>query len=941
LPLRPLLQFQNPDSTRDLNETNLVFNKGVFSGGQVVAGTVADGLAVRLEAFATVGNDGMLVHETELTTLSVIDGVRNFIVLRSIYKDNAEPTVQVESLSEAAYLGDGEIAFLIVFAVVDVPLLSTFITQNMIEFQEADIVDTLGRLSLRGTITNSGNLPSGVLNTNRAGDFYIVSSGESDIPEMYVWNGTNWENITQTTVLSNLLDEHIANLSDNAKHLTNQEKEAAAGTTGTPSSSNKYVTELDPRVPQQSENDGMTGDPTILSGTVNEEAAGYYGGEPGPDNQFTVNSKIFAVPDEKAFTSLAVIELLESDGPIYVGKDGGFTAQKWFNVFDEDTTGENRDKELINSQGRPVRVTGVFTEASLTNELNTLSASVDDLGFWRRFDLQGTLGGPLYLQLSDGDVDGQADVNFRIGYGRRTTMQDLLPQAFIERGPQFGQIDSRMNQVLVTDTTPNFRDSEWDVATGPGDVIAFDSVGGDLVLSDLPGNLFPVGLRGNFNNLIQDGIYEFPAPTAFVAGDMVWADEVTPGGLTVSTNDRFVGTFLTSSKLLVSMNSIGLAPTTNPPGTPFPGGLINASPGQAIAWNAGANEFQPWELAFAGAPMGILGNANNLITNEQWVPGGAPFLDGVRYYAWYAGAPGGVLSPGDLTTTQNDYFVGRAVLTDSLMVECINAPNWETVRGIIAAEHNTGAGYHLEGSARSWIGPEANRFAASNGQASSTGMIYYASDTGRVFYCSNGAGNTWIEQTRFTGPVTIDNNAIVSGQIRMPLKQLHDNVSDLMNPFAHNDRHQLGDVDYLKGRVEQIASDMGTGGSPVLFTTTPNSQLADNILLTVNIDFTGRTGLSTVLVWTNLVCATVDAGQYDINFAVFLDGVELTTPECVRGELDLQNTVNNTDMGSLTAVLKTVTATPHVITLQAGVKLSALEAQALGRQLVVLDMGLT
>ena len=934
--LRPLLQFQNPDSTRDINDTNLVFNKGVFSGGQVLAGTVADGLAVSLEAFATVGADGMFVQETDITTLAVVDGVRNFIVLRSIYMDNAEPVVQVESLDEAAYLGDAEIGFLVVFAVVDVPLTSTFVTQSMISYQESDIVDTLGRLSLRGTITNAGKLPAGSLNSNRPGDFYTVTSGEGDVPEMYVWNGTDWQNITQAQVLSSLLQEHIDNLSNDAKHLTNTQFEAVLGTTGTPNSSNRFVTSLDPRLPAQNENDGMTGDPTILSGTVNDNVLGYYGPEPGPDNQFTLNSKIFAVPVEKSFTGSAVIELLESDGPIYVGKGAVGTAQQWFNIYDDDTTGADRDKELINSQGRPVRVTGVFTEASLTNELNPLDPQVDALGFWRDLSVQGNPGGPLYLEVSDKDVDGQADVDFRIGYGKRTTMQDLLPQAFIERGPQFGQIDSRMNQVLVTDTTPNFRDSEWDGSTSPGDVIAFDSVSGDMVQHDIPGNLFPVGIRGNFNNLVQDGIYEFSVAPGFTAGDEVYADQVIDGAMTVTPNDRFVGTFLTTTKLLVSMNSIGISSTVVPPGTPFPGGLINASPGQAVAWNAGSSMWEPWEKSFAFAPQGILGNSNNIITNEQWVPGGAPFLNGVRYYAWFSGAPGGVLTPGDLTTTQNDFFVGRATTTDNLMIECVNAPLWETARAIVTFEHDAAIGTHDEGSARSWSGPEAGRFAASNAQASSTGMIYHGTDTGRVFFCTNGAGNTWVEQSRFTGPVTIDNNAIVSGQIRMPLKILHDNVSDQMNPFAHADRHLLGASDYLKGRVEQIlnsGSDVTqvvgqTGGFPLPVT----------VIQSLAFDFTGRAGLSTIQIYAPCFIDQDSGSQADISLGLFLDGVELTNPNSIRAETEID------DHGEATVTLvgfvASVSAAAHTLEIRIGVEQNT-TPRARDRMIMVTDLGLT
>lgn len=935
--LRPLLQFQNPDSTRDINDTNLVFNKGVFSGGQVLAGTIADGLAVSLEAFAAVGADGMFVQETDVTTLSVTDGVRNFIILRSIYKDNEEPVVQVESLDEAAYLGDPEIEFLVVFAVVDVPLNDTFVTQSMIAYQESDLVDTLGRLSLRGTLTNAGSLPDGALNFNRPGDFYTITSGEGDVPEMYVWSGTDWQNITQAQVLSTLLQEHIDNLSNNAKHLTNTQFEAVLGTTGTPNSSNRFVTELDARLPAQNENDGMTGDPTILSGSSSlDQGTGYHGSEPGPNNQFTLNSKIFAIPAEKSFAGGAVIELLESDGPIYVGKGAVGTAQQWFNIYKDDTTGADRDKELINSQGRPVRVTGVFTEASLTNELNPLDPQVDDLGFWRDLSVHGSPGGPLYLEVSDKDVDGQANVDFRVGYGKRTTMQELLPQAFIERGPQFGQVDARMNQVLVTDTTPNFRDSEWDGGTSPGDVIAYDSVSGDMVQHDIPGNLFPVGIRGNFNNLIQDGIYEFPVRPAFLpsAGDEVYAHSVTPGAMAVAPNDRFVGTFLSETKLLVSMNSIGISSTAVPPGTAFPGGLINASPGQVVAWNGGTSMWEPWEQAFAFAPQGILGNSNNIIHNEQWVPGGAPFLNGVRYYAWYDGAPGGVLTPGDLTTTQNDFFIGRAIQTDSLMVEAINAPNWENVTNVFSIEHDHQSGLHNAGSARSWSGDEDDRFDASGGLATSTGMLFYATDTGRVFYCTNGLGDTWIEQTRFTGPVTIDNNLTASAQIRMPAKVLHDDVDDSMNPFSHAARHFLGATDYLKGRVEQIISE-GSTETQVL-SVTGSFPLPVTVVQSLAFDFTGRSDDSLILIFAPCYF-NQQSSQADMSAALFLDDIEIVNPNSIRAEFELDDTGENTV--TLVGFLSDVSAGSHNLEVRVGVQNST--PQAMETLIIVVDLGLS
>ena len=114
--LRTLLKFQNPDSTRDLNDrARDLFNKGVFSGGLVEA--VPSTLSVNLLPFATVGSDGMFVREdTDNNLLSVTPGIRNYIVIRQRYVINGSPIASVEVLSEAEYLSDVEQEFLIIFA---------------------------------------------------------------------------------------------------------------------------------------------------------------------------------------------------------------------------------------------------------------------------------------------------------------------------------------------------------------------------------------------------------------------------------------------------------------------------------------------------------------------------------------------------------------------------------------------------------------------------------------------------------------------------------------------------------------------------------------------------------------------------------------------------------------------------------------------------------
>jgi hypothetical protein len=916
--LRALLQFQNPDSTRDMNDRSRVFNKGVFSGGNVTAGT---NLVVELAPFAAVGTDGMFVREDSTTNfLTVVDGVRNFIFLRSKYVDNAAPVVSVESLPEATYLGDPDLEFLIVFAVVDVPLLAVQVTAGMIEFQEADFVDPLGRLELRGRLTNIGDLPTLASNMNRPGDFYVITSGTGDTPEMWAWNGVDWINVTQTQMLTTLLSEHIANLSNDAKHLTNQQFEAVLGTSGTPSIINRFVTQLDPRVPSQNENDAMTGDPTNLSGGLG----------PSVSNLYVLGSKVFASPEEKAFLGGNLIEIADADGPVYVGTDVVGTAERWFNIYDTDTTTDGRDKELINSQSRPVRVTGIYTEASFTLELNPgANVLVDSLGFFS--------GGSLFVEVSNKDVDGQADVDFRVAYGKKATMADILPQAFMQRGPQGGQVDSRVNQMLVTDNTPNFVDAEWDVAASPGDVVAWDNGGGTFVQHDTAALMYPIGLRGNDNNLIQNGEYIFPAPPGGFgvgAGAEVYADPLINGAITAIVNDRFIGTMVSSTKILVNMNAIALSATTVAPGVTFGPGFFASpavpAPGSTVAWG----KFGIWEAwsqlnIFHGpVPEGIRGNSDNIITNGLFVPGGSPYINQTRYFA-------DEVTPGLLTTTINELFVGKAIGTDTLLVNVNGAQVWETARAQFQVEHDALTGLHDEGSARSWVGAEAGLAAASNSLASSTGMVYYASDTGRVWWCSNGAANVWIEQTRFTGPITVDNNLIASAQIRMAAKTLHDNVADSMNPFEHASRHFVGGADPLGGVVNMILN--AGSDTPQTVAQTGAFPLPVTSVQSLAFDFTGRPGLSTIQIYAPIYISR-GGDAVDISLALFLDTVEITNPNSIRAQEEINGAGEITI--TLVGFLNDVTAAAHTLEIRMGVEQNR-PPDVEDRMIMVTDLGLT
>jgi len=841
--LRALLRFQNPDSTQDLNDqTKDLFNKGIFFGGNVEAITAT--LTVRVTPFASIGPDGMFVREDDDdTVLAVEANERNFIVSRQRYVENDDPIISVESLTEAEFLGDPEIDFLVVFAIVDVPALATSVTASMIEFFERDEIDPLGRLNFRGRLTNTGDLPPGSTNANRPGDFYIITDGTGGFPELFSWNGLDWVNITQAQTLISLLDTHRDNLDIDRVHVTNLQAEAILGTVGTPSDSNRFVTSLDPRLPNQNENDALQGDQRtrqVTGGFLTEEA-------PSDANRYVTAEKIFATPAEKSFTGLALMELPDAEGPYFVGIGGLGTAQLYFNIYSAGAGQDDDDQELLNLEFQPVRITGIFTEASFSIELNpATSSNVDPLGFWS--------GGSLFIQTDNSPGAGQ---DFTIGHAKRTVLGDLLPEAFINRGPQFGQVDARVVQLLSGSVNAQFSDSLWTSPTNPapGEVVGFNAGTGKFVKHD---KLFtantPVGVRGNANNLIMEGLYEFSSPQPFVAGDEVYASESFDGVLTISVNEWFIGTFITDSLLLVNMNAFGISASTFVPGVKFSAGdFVGVSAGEVVGFDVSTGNLVQADITPAGLaadlePVGLRGNSNNLIMEGSFTPiAGSPYTVGARLYQ-------DDVTPGLLDPVKNDWYIARAVETNRILVNVNHVPIWEDSRETFEVEHfiSTGTpGRHKQGSGRTFVGFDGDQIAASQTDDAFTGAVFFALDTRRVYYCEDGASNLWRQQEIFSGPLEIEDALTVGGNLILPTGILSvDGIgTDDFDIFNHAARHGAAGSDPISGSIIAIGvdacTDLGTLPAPAYVpgpVSVAPAPAAGSTIASIPIDFTGRSG---------------------------------------------------------------------------------------------------
>lgn len=728
---RALLRFRNPDSTRDINDRlRGLFNKGFFVGGTITP--VPGVLRVDLSPFSTVGSDGMFVREdSQSVRLDVTAGFKNYIVIRQEYVPNNAPIVSVESLTEPEFLADGDIGSqgpdnprLIVFGVVDVPALSIAVTTQMIETTESDIVDTIGRLHFRGVLSSSLDLPGIGTNKNRPGDFYIVTDGLGTTPpSLFAWNGDEWVDITSSSV-SDDLDNHRQNLNPDEIHLTDLQAEAAAGSVGTPSDLNRYVTENDTRLLSQDEADATIGN-FIDPPTVSLEDA-----PPSDTNRFVTSSKVFAAPAESSFVFGAdslFIELNPARGPFFVGMPSDpeavlGTVQQWFNLY---AAGAASNEEYLNSTLQQVSILrveiGDIGSVPSGTEVNPQGAGVtDDLGFY----VNPTKS--LYLIL-----DKPVNSAVRVAYGKRTYLGNLLPHLLTGRGPKGGQVDRRLMKLLLCTPNAQFEDSTiFDAGVTPGKIVSFNTVTQKFVLADPDGGFPPIGVRGNANNVIIEGLYT--SQFNLFSVDFLYADKASPGNLTTVPNEWFIGRAISTTQLLVNSSLVPRDPDDFIPPIAFPSGFFDPAvqPGSPIYWNGSNNRFEAADSSISAKfPTGIRGNNNNVIQNNKFISlVGTPYATGVKYYAG-AGAFAGFL-----VTSPNDAYIGVGLNSTTLLVNtsAIAVPaKW-------TEEHHADSGYHKF--------KFGNAAAQSAILAPGSGMLFLRNDTNppRIDYWT---GSTWTPGT--------------------------------------------------------------------------------------------------------------------------------------------------------------------------------------------------
>ena len=421
--LRTLLKFRNLDLTRSINDRFSGFiSPGVISGGTAVP--VSSQLKVDLLPYKAVSLDGMVVEETsDSTRLDCPAGQTTVVAVKMVYSDSSDPTVAVVGTELSAFNSLSDRQYYVVFCHVVVPLSATSIQPSYIDYSYKDELTTIGRNTFRGVLSNSSLLP---LSDNRTGDYYMVVDGIGGPTHLYGWTGSQWFIMTDAAAVTSDLAAHRNNLFIDENHLTDDEKDAVAGTSGTAvGASNKLVDSADTRLPTQDENDALLGTD----------------GMPSSSNKYVTAAYPIASPAEKTASPSGSFQLLAADGPVYVGKGGVGTANQYFHFYHA-----TEGREYINSTNQVVSVSGVYTNSLLTVVLDpSLNPSVDSDGFFS--------GSTLYIAW-----DNVPDSSTRLMYGKRETLDTLPVNALLKNTLNDAQTSSN-----VITTVTNVKGRNWDV----------------------------------------------------------------------------------------------------------------------------------------------------------------------------------------------------------------------------------------------------------------------------------------------------------------------------------------------------------------------------------------------------------------------------------------------------------------------------------------------
>ncbi len=211
------LRWREPDASQSINlRLKDVAAKGFLPfqpGSTTLLGAeispVPFVLQVTVSPFVLSNFDGAVVlSDATSSALTVADGQINYVVCRARYRLLDTPILQMQVMTQAAYLGDPELNWLHVVGVVDLSVGGPYasVPTTRIFYENRHAVDQQTRSSWREPVATSGLLPLPPADHNRQGDVRLVTSTGS----LYWWNesGSLWEVFDEVPLIVHRDHEH-------------------------------------------------------------------------------------------------------------------------------------------------------------------------------------------------------------------------------------------------------------------------------------------------------------------------------------------------------------------------------------------------------------------------------------------------------------------------------------------------------------------------------------------------------------------------------------------------------------------------------------------------------------------------------------------------------------------------------------------------------------
>ncbi len=417
--LRAVFAYQNLDSTADLNlRFESLFTKGVFLGGDIVANGTNN--TVSITAFRAVTRDGMIALNDVATDIVVPGNQKSYLCLRAKYNAPSPPELAWVTHTLASYNAASDKDFLIVFGTVDLAASAGPVFANLVSYADRNVVTPVSRNSFLGTFVDLPALqaayPATVPTKQKSGDIALAISGLSGLPTWYRWDATGGSFSpfgSYNTEISNL-NSHIA---DDDIHVTPTQKAALAGTSGTPSGSNRFITENDTtRVVTAAERQAIANAVGLDSGLSDTNPL-------VADKTAVVSQMLVSfVGDGGNVVAINSASFGGADAVVYIGRqgidgNGRSSACQYFAV--EDNFGDGL-APVITGVETPIVIQNVSWNAVSGSTLNPASnPQVDQNGY-----LTISPGQTLYLNLNANIPLG---TNFLTRLNVKGRVRDLVP----------------------------------------------------------------------------------------------------------------------------------------------------------------------------------------------------------------------------------------------------------------------------------------------------------------------------------------------------------------------------------------------------------------------------------------------------------------------------------------------------------------------------------